>query len=146
MVYNVTDPYNPTFTDYKHSRMTSAYGGDNGPEGITYIAPENTTTGKGYVVIANEISGTLSMYEIANTTLATGEIKSEKATFNIFPNPVNKGNTLYFNRAQGYELYDMSGKLIGKEKNALTIDTSRLSTGVYLVKTSEGLVKRVIVK
>lgn len=146
MVYNVTDPNNPTFTDYKHSRSTSAYGGDNGPEGIIYIAPENTTTGKGYVIIANEISGTLSMYEINSATLATGETKVEKATFNIFPNPVTKGNTLYFNRAQDYELYDMSGKFLGKEKNALTIDTSKLNTGVYLIKTSEGEVKRVIVK
>ncbi|OVE57504.1 choice-of-anchor I family protein [Chryseobacterium mucoviscidosis] len=147
MVYNITDPNNPAFTDYKHSRMTSAYGGDNGPEGLIYIAPENTTTGKGYVIVANEISGTLSMYEIANApTLAIGEVKSEKATFNVFPNPVTKGNILYFNRAQDYELYDMSGKLIGKEKNALTIDTSMLSTGVYLIKTSEGHLKRVIVK
>ena len=147
MVYNVTDPNNPTFTDYKNSRSTSAFGGDNGPEGITYIAPENTTTGKGYVVVANEISGTLSMYEITpSATLATGEVKTTAATFNVFPNPVAKGNTLYFNRTQGYELYDMSGKLIGKEKNALTIDTSKLSTGVYLVKTSEGQLKRVIVK
>jgi len=147
MVYNITNPGSPVFTDYKHSRLTSAYGGDNGPEGIIYIAPENTTTGKGYVIIANEISGTLSMYEVATSpTLGTGEIKTEKATFNVFPNPVNKGNTLYFNRKQDYELFDMSGKMIGSEKNALTIETSRLSTGVYLVKTSEGHVKRVIVK
>lgn len=146
MVYNITDPNNPTFTDYKHSRMTSAYGGDNGPEGIIYIAPENTTTGKGYVIIANEISGTLSMYEIAGSTLAVGETKAEKATFNVFPNPVTKGNILYFNRAQDYELYDMSGKLAGKQKNALTVDTSGLSAGVYLIKTSEGHIRRVIVK
>jgi hypothetical protein len=147
MVYNITDPNNPTFTDYKHSRSTSAYGGDNGPEGIIYIAPENTTTNKGYVIIANEISGTLSMYEVAMPpTLGTGETKSGTATFNIFPNPVNKGNTLYFNRKQDYELYDMSGKLIRKEKNALTINSSNLSAGVYLVKTSEGQLKRVIVK
>ncbi len=147
MAYNITDPNNPTFADYKHSRMTSAYGGDNGPEGIIYIAPGNTTTGKGYVIVANEISGTLSMYEVAGSgALATGETPSEKATFNIFPNPVPKGNTLYFNRVQDYELYDMSGKMIGKQKKALTIDTSKLSTGVYLVKTSEGFIKRVIVK
>lgn len=147
MVYNVTDPNNVTFTDYKHSRMTTAYGGDNGPEGITYIAPQNSSTGKGYVIVANEISGTLSMYEVVlSPTLATGEGKSEKATFNIFPNPVNKGNTLYFNKTKDYELYDMSGKLLGKDSNALTIDTSKLSTGVYLVKTSDGDVKRVIVK
>lgn len=147
MVYNITDPNNPTFTDYKHSRSTSAYGGDNGPEGITYIAPGNTTTGKGYVIIANEISGTLSMYEVASPpTLGTGEVKTEKVTFNVFPNPINKGNTLYFNRAQDYELYDMSGKMLGREKNALTIDTSKLSSGVYLVKTSEGHIKRIIIK
>ena len=147
MVYNVTDPNNVTFTDYKHSRMTSAFGGDNGPEGITYIPPANMNNGKGYVIVANEISGTLSMYEVVlSPTLATGEVKKEKSTFNIFPNPVNKGNTLYFNRAQGYELYDMSGKLLGKEKSALTIDTSKLNTGVYLIKTSEGEVKRFIVK
>ncbi|MGG5208518.1 choice-of-anchor I family protein [Chryseobacterium sp. MIQD13] len=147
MVYNITDPNNPTFTDYKHSRSTSAYSGDNGPEGITYIAPGNTTTGKGYIIIANEISGTLSMYEVASpATLGTGEVKTEKATFNVFPNPVTKGNTLYFNRAQDYELYDMSGKILGKEKKALTIDTYKLSTGVYLIKTSEGDIKRVIVK
>lgn len=147
MVYNITNPGSPVFTDYKHSRLTSAYGGDNGPEGIIYIAPENTTTGKGYVIIANEISGTLSMYEVATSpTLGTGEVKTEKATFNVFPNPVNKGNTLYFNRKQDYELFDMSGKMIGNEKNALTIETSNLSTGVYLIKTSEGHVKRIIVK
>ncbi len=147
MVYNVTDPNNVTFTDYKHSRMTSEYGGDNGPEGITYISPENSGTGKGYVVIANEISGTLSMYEVAlSPELSTGDIKNQKASFNIFPNPVNKGNILYFNRAQSYELYDMSGKMLSKENNASTIDTSKLSTGVYLVKTSEGEVKRVIIK
>lgn len=146
MVYNITDPNNPTFTDYKHSRSTSAYGGDNGPEGIIYIAPQNTTA-NGYVIVANEISGTLSIFEVATpATLGTGEIKTEQATFNIFPNPVNKGNTLYFNRKQDYELYDMSGKLIGKEKNALTISTSNLSTGVYLVKTSEGQIKRIIIK
>ncbi|KQT20557.1 alkaline phosphatase [Chryseobacterium sp. Leaf404] len=147
MVYNVTDPNNVTFVDYKHSRSTSAFGGDNGPEGITYIPSANMNNGKGYVIVANEISGTLSMYEVAlSPTLATGEVKPEKTTFNIFPNPVKQGATLYFNRAQGYELFDMSGKLLGKEKSALTIDTSRLNTGVYLLKTSEGEVKRFIVK
>ncbi|WP_435522319.1 T9SS type A sorting domain-containing protein [Chryseobacterium indoltheticum] len=98
----------------------------------------DTATNKWYYVVAK--------YNIANSTLRTNEVKTEKATFNIFPNPVNKGNTLYFNRSQGYELYDMSGKLLGKEKSALTIDTSKLNTGVYLIKTSEGEVKRFIVK
>ncbi|SDL44881.1 choice-of-anchor I family protein [Chryseobacterium taihuense] len=147
MVYNVTDPNNVTFTDYKNPRMTSAYGGDNGPEGITFISSADTNTGKAYVIVANEISGTLSMYEVTlPPTLSTGEVKAEKATFNVFPNPVIKGNLVYFNRKQNYEMYDMSGKLMSKEKNALTIDTSKLSTGVYIIKTDEGFTKRIIVK
>jgi len=91
------------------------------------------------VIAANEISGTLSMYEVATpATLGTGEIKAKQATFNIFPNPVNKGNTLYFNRKQDYELYDMSGKLIGKEKNTLIIREK--STEV--LKTIKEIIKK----
>lgn len=146
MVYNVSDPNNVTFTDYKNPRITSAYGGDNGPEGLIYIPSTESPTGKGYVVVANEISGTLSIYEVFTPTLSTEETKTEKATFNIFPNPVTQGNIVYFNRIQDYELYDMSGKLIAKEKNALTINTSKLSTGVYIMKTAEGFTKRIIVK
>jgi|GEM_PF-3118257 len=96
------------------------------------------STNKWYYIVAK--------YNVTNSTLTTSDLRTEKSTFNIFPNPINKGNTLYFNRAQSYELYDMSGKLLGKEKSALTIDTSKLNTGVYVIKTSEGEVKRVIVK
>ncbi|RYD87216.1 MAG: alkaline phosphatase, partial [Sphingobacteriales bacterium] len=38
MVYDITDPNNVTFTDYKNSRSVSAYAGDHGPEGITFIS------------------------------------------------------------------------------------------------------------
>jgi hypothetical protein len=65
MVYNITDPNHPTFTDYKHSRSTSAYGGDNGPEGIIYIAPENTTTNKAMSLSPMRSAEHLSMYEVA---------------------------------------------------------------------------------
>jgi hypothetical protein len=37
MVYDVTDPANPVFTDYKNTRTLTSYGGDNGAEGILYI-------------------------------------------------------------------------------------------------------------
>lgn len=145
MVYDITDPQAPVFTDYKNPRSTSAFGGDNGPEGITYIAPENSSTGKGYVIVANEISGTLSIYEIDGDVLSSSETQVQK-TFSVFPNPVNAGNTLYFNRASGYELYDISGKLVKKNTNALTLETNGLTSGVYLLKTDEGITKRIIVK
>jgi hypothetical protein len=145
MVYDITNPNNVKFVDYKNSRNVSAYAGDNGPEGVTFIKAENTTTGKNYVAVANEISGTISLFEVNTTNLSTEGFSVEPKTFVIFPNPSENG-ILYFNRIADFELYDFSGKLIQQGKNALTINTSQLSAGIYLVKTSEGIVKKVVIK
>ena len=144
MVYNITDPNNVTFVDYKNSRSTSAYSGDNGPEGITYIKPENSPNGKGYVLVANEISGTITVFEVDANLLSTSDFNTEVKTFAIFPNPSDNG-IVYFNRVADYELFDITGKKISGEKEALTINTSQLSKGIYLVKTSEGIVQKLIV-
>ena len=144
MVYNITDPNNVTFVDYKNSRSTSAYTGDHGPEGITYIKPENSPNGTGYVLVANEISGTITVFEVDANLLSAPNFNSEVKTFAIFPNPSQSG-IVYFNRVADYELFDISGKKISEEKEALTINTSNLSKGIYLVKTGEGIVKKLIV-
>lgn len=146
MVYNVTDPNNVTFVDYKNSRSTSAYAGDHGPEGITYIRPETSATGKPYVLVANEISGTITIFEVDLNTLATPDFQNNPATFVMFPNPTNNSGMVYFNRTADIEVFDISGKAILSQKQAQTIDTSNLSSGIYLVKTSEGITKKLIVK
>ena len=144
MVYNITDPNDVTFVDYKNSRSTSAYSGDHGPEGITYIRPENSPNGTGYVLVANEISGTITIFEVDTNALSAPNFNTANKTFAIFPNPSQNG-IVYFNRVADYELFDISGKKINEEKEALTINTSNLSKGIYLVKTSEGIVKKLIV-
>ena len=146
MVYNVTDPNNVTFVDYKNSRSTSAYAGDHGPEGITYIRPENSATGKPYILVANEISGTITIFEVDLNTLATPDFQNNPATFVMFPNPTNNSGIVYFNRTADIEVFDISGKAILSQKQAQTIDTSNLSSGIYVVKTSEGITKKLIVK
>lgn len=145
MVYDVTDPTAVKFADYKNSRSTSAYAGDNGPEGITYIAADKSATGKAYILVANEISGTITIFEVTDPSLSNNEITSAPKTFNIFPNPSETG-IVYFNRVADYDLFDISGKLIQSEKEALTINTASLKTGIYFVKTGEGIVKKLIVK
>ena len=145
MVYNITNPNNVTFVDYKNSRSTSAWAGDNGPEGITYIKPEDSPNGKAYILVANEISGTITTFEVDTNALTNPSFDSETKTFTIFPNPSENG-IVYFNRVADYELFDISGKKISAEKEAYTINTSQLSKGIYLVKTSEGIVKKLIVK
>ena len=145
MVYNITNPNNVTFVEYKNSRSTSAWSGDNGPEGITYIKPENSPNGTPYILVANEISGTITIFEVDRNALSDSDFISETKTFAIFPNPSENG-IVYFNRMADYELFDISGKKIYAEKEAFTINTSQLSKGIYLVKTSEGIVEKLIVK
>ena len=71
MVYNITNPNNPIFETYQNSRSTTSLGGDLGPEGIIYIAPADNSSNKGLIVMANEVSATLSIYEMNNVTLNT---------------------------------------------------------------------------
>ena len=144
MVYDITNPVNVKFVDYKNSRTISAYGGDNGPEGVTFIKAADSPNSKNYVAVANEISGTISLFEVNTTTLSTNDFKNEPKTFVIFPNP-NQNGVVYFNRMANYQLFDYSGKLIKSENNALTINTSKLASGLYIVKTSEGIVKKLVV-
>lgn len=146
MVYNITNPNAVTFVDYKNSRNTSAYSGDHGPEGITYVAPENSPTGTAYILVANEISGTISIFEIDNNGLATPDFTDNPPTFSLFPNPSTDNGIVYFNRTADIELYDMTGKKLMAQINAQTINTKNLAKGTYLVKTAEGITKRLIVK
>jgi hypothetical protein len=145
MVYDVTDPTDVKFTDYNNSRSVSAYEGDHGPEGITFIDAASSPDGKPYIIVANEISGTLTIYSINTENLGTGDFTAEPKAFVMFPNPAVNG-VAYFNRAADIEVYDYSGKLIQSAKQALTINTSAMAPGIYLVKTSEGIVKKLIVK
>jgi len=77
MVYDVTNPQNPDFVQYLNNRDFSAsdedleagLGGDLGPEGIAFIAAGNSPTGAPLLAVANEISGTTSLYRIDVTEL-----------------------------------------------------------------------------
>ena len=145
MVYDVTNPNDVKFTDYKNSRTVSAYGGDNGPEGIIYISSDDSPTESSYVIVANEISGTLTIFAVDTENLGAGEFTPQQKAFVMFPNP-SQGDMVYFNRVADIDVYDLSGKLIFSKQQALTIDTHSLSAGIYLVKTGEGIVKKLIVK
>ncbi|MDO5637647.1 MAG: choice-of-anchor I family protein [Myroides sp.] len=146
MVYNVTDPNNVTFTDYKNNRSTSAYSGDFGAEGIIYIDKADSPDNKGYIIIANEISGTLTIYEVNTTNLSNDELAPiETKTFNVFPNPSN-GGTVYFNRAADVTVYDMNGRQMFQGKNVETLNVDNYPAGIYIVKTKEGFVQKLVKK
>jgi 2',3'-cyclic-nucleotide 2'-phosphodiesterase/3'-nucleotidase/5'-nucleotidase len=69
MVYDVSVPTSPQFVQYVNNRdfgqpTESPTAGDLGPEGLLFIAEENSPNGKPLLVVTNEVSGTTTIYEI----------------------------------------------------------------------------------
>lgn len=64
MVYNISNPAAPVFVDYVNNRSTTVATGDLGPEGLIYIGEDESGNDKRYVIVANEISATLSVFEV----------------------------------------------------------------------------------
>lgn len=146
MTYNITDPLNPVFVSYKNNRSTTdANIGDLGPEGIIYINATDSPNDTGLVVMANEVSATISVYKINNDVLGTGEFTPELNTFTVYPNPVSQG-MLYLSKPSDAIIYDLSGRIVAQKSNASYMDVSQLSAGVYIIQPKEGNSQKFIIK
>lgn len=145
MVYNVTDPANAKFVDYKNSRSVSAYTGDHGPETMVYI-PATTKNAPAHLIVANEISGTLTVFEVVdNNPNNIIDPSFRRNTFNVFPNPSKHNNIVYFNRVADVQVTDISGKIIFKGNDVLTLDVSTYVPGVYTINTADGETARMVI-
>jgi 2',3'-cyclic-nucleotide 2'-phosphodiesterase/3'-nucleotidase/5'-nucleotidase len=78
MVFNITNPYAPYFVQYINDRdfastPAAGIGGAQGPEGLLFIPSTKSPNGKNLLVVSNEISGSISIFETDNTC-GTGKI------------------------------------------------------------------------
>jgi len=69
MVYDITDPIAPVFVTYINNRDFSGdaeagTAGDLGPEGLAFISAATSPNGVDLLVVANEISGSTTIYQI----------------------------------------------------------------------------------
>ena len=67
MTYDITNPTAPFFVSYNNSRNFSqtpgpGTGGDISPEGVLFISSQDSPNGQALVVLANEVSGTTTIY------------------------------------------------------------------------------------
>lgn len=143
MTYDISNPIAPTFISYNNSRNTNSLGGDLGPEGIIYIAPENSPINKGMIIMANEVSATLSLYEITNDLLSSPNY-SMATNILAYPNPVING-MVYFNEVTSISLYDMQGKKLIEKENSNRLEMN-YPKGVYFLKTKNGITQKVVVE
>ncbi|MCF6377903.1 choice-of-anchor I family protein [Nocardioides KLBMP 9356] len=72
VAYDVSDPAKPQLVTYANNRNFAVSGssdlaaaGDLGPEGLTFVAEDDSPTGRPLVVVGNEVSGTTSVFDVA---------------------------------------------------------------------------------
>jgi len=78
-------------------------------------------------------------------TLSTQDFYATKNTLVVYPNPSDKG-IVHFNKTVSVTVFDATGKLLLSANDTKSIDTAMLSSGLYLVKTSEGNSAKLIVR
>ncbi len=69
MVFDITNPSEAQFYDYQNNRNfeadpKSAEAGDLGPETAIFISKEKSPVGEALLAVANEVSGTVSIYYV----------------------------------------------------------------------------------
>ena len=128
MTFNVNDPANPIYVGYYNNRTITGSGPDLGAEGIIRISSEASPNGNEIVILANEVSSTLSIYQIntcaqlagaelvaSNDTICAGETTvlsfqpTTGTTFDWIKNnaiiPNQSNNTLDITEQGNYNLY-----------------------------------------
>lgn len=140
MVYDITNPAAPVYVDYKNTRNLTAYGGDNGAEGVLYIDSASSPTGKPYVILANEVSSTLSIFEIKPfVNVATKNIQKNTFCY-VFPNPTEGTiNFLVEGKVQQavIRVLSIDGKVqqqLTTNSNNTVIDMQALPAGNYFIQ------------
>ena len=118
--FRVVAAFDPTAGDYLASTATSTYDG--------------TGTVRFDMVTVS-----------AATTLSVSQFEPSSNEFVISPNPSNK-EVVSFNQTQDVEVFDTLGKLVLKVKNTNSIDTKSFHSGIYFIRTSSGVTKKLVVK
>ncbi|MFN5910782.1 MAG: choice-of-anchor I family protein [Bacteroidota bacterium] len=76
MVFKINDPSNPIYVGYHNNRSTTVSGPDLGAEGIITISAADSPNGNDLVILANEVSSTLSIYQMQTCAQASGAVIS----------------------------------------------------------------------
>lgn len=147
MTYNITNPSNPVFENYANNRdLGNNEGGDLAPEGIIYISPENSPSETALIVLSNEVSSTISVYSLDNVTLSTQDFELSTNSLKVFPNPVLSNQTLFFNKKIDLSLFDLQGRELLSATQVSSLKLTSLNTGTYIIKTSAGVTKKIIIE
>ncbi|NWF49925.1 MAG: T9SS type A sorting domain-containing protein [Ignavibacteriaceae bacterium] len=163
VVYDITNPSDPSFVQYINSRDFSGNpaagtAGDLGPEGLLFIPFNRSPNLKPLLVVGNEISGSISIFQvnvsinnaslnysaefenrtdkIDNDSNQENESLKEFSLNQNHPNPFNPSTTISFSiPVSGYvtlKVYDMLGNEVA------TLVNDNLASGTHGVDFNAG--------
>ena len=163
---NCIELYSPLSTEVDPAERTDYMPFDKNNEVITGLYEFNQsskphTTGDTYVNmdpvyvynIAQGVLGALQHFSTSEVDITLGAIETAKSLnerVSIFPNPANDFVNIGLD-GKGYStsISDFSGKVVMESKDQQSLDTSKLISGVYLVKITiegESVTKKLIIK
>lgn len=138
MTFDITDPSNPQYVSYFLNRdftvpADSSAAGDLGPECVKFISAADSPNNMPMLAIANEVSGTLSLYAIGGT-IGLSEAERENAV-TAYPNPVS--DRVFFNHTiNNGMLFNLNGQCV-MTINGESADLSTLPAGFYFLNSDE---------
>ncbi len=81
VIFNVDNPATPIYVGYANNRFASNPNGpDLGAEGIIIIDAQDSPNGQHLVLLANEVSSTISIYQMNSCAIASGAVISSNAS------------------------------------------------------------------
>ncbi len=173
MIYDVTNPYYPHFVQYINNRDFSVpadteEAGDLGPEDVVFIKKRNSPINSPLVVVANEVSGTVTIFEVefnhhhyyevndqeepdAQEENVVAEEKEEEVPFDealnppiLYPNPVKSG-FLHLTERMNITILDLNGRALITAQSVNRVDVSSLKAGTYILKNAKSQTSRFVI-
>lgn len=143
MVYDVTDVANVSFVTYKNNRTFDVAAdlkvddefaaGDLAPECVIFIPAEDHSSGKNLLVVSNEVSGSISIYDVVSASPTGVESKKiEDLKLRVFPNPVS-GEGIQTNLVDDYIVLNTLGQQVASFKDTQFVSTAQLAKGTYFL-------------
>ncbi len=136
MTFDVTDVNDVQYVDFTNNRdfsadPTTSEAGDLAPECIIFIPKDETSHSKDLIAVANEVSGTISIYEIIDVTSVSSDLTGEQ--FSIYPNPA--ATILKISRTGNFQIFNISGKLVKEVNQSNYINIADLANGIYTIRS-----------
>lgn len=136
MMYDVSDPTNPTYVDYLNLRdFSNDISGSVSPEGLCTVSAKDSPTNKPMLIIANEVSGDVNVVEVAGETYQHS-LTLDKTEIALKPGENQTLNVTY----DGYKTLTFSSdnnNVVSINNNVITA----INPGVATITVSDGQIQ-----